>query len=87
MEWLDITNELLEDPMIACRGCDGLCDAFYALGSLNHMDELHVNLTDEFILEVINASIDARNSYCSLNGWDELPHVRLDEDGDYIWDI
>ena len=65
MEWMDIRNELLEDPMIACQGCDGLWD--------------------EFILEVINASIDGRNRYCSLNGWKELPHVII-EDGEFIWE-
>ena len=85
MEWLDITFALLEDPMIACRGCDGLCDAFYALDGLYHMYELQVNLTDKFILEVINASIDSRNGYCSLNGWKELPHVII-EDGEFLWE-
>lgn len=63
MEWLDIKAELLEDPLIAGQGCDGLWD--------------------EFILEVINASIDGRNRYCSLNGWKELPHVII-EDGEFM---
>ena len=87
MEWMDIRNELLEDPMIACQGCDGLWDAYHALDGLYHMYELHVNLTDEFILEVevINASIDGRNRYCSLDGSKELPHVII-EDGEFLWE-
>lgn len=85
MEWMDIRNELLEDPMIACQGCDCLWDAYHALDGLYHMYELHVNLTEEFILEVINASIDGRNRYCSLNGWKELPHVII-EDSEFIWE-
>ena len=83
MGWLNICYELIDDPMIKSCGCDGLIDAFYALKGLYHMFELNVDLDDEFILEVINASIDSRNRYCSLNGAEELPHVTIVE-GEFI---
>lgn len=82
MNWLDIVFELEEDEMINSCGCDGLVDAYYSLQGLYHMMELRVNLTDEFILEVINKSIDGRNRYCSLNGAKKLPYVTL-KNGEY----
>ena len=80
MEWYEIAGKLLEDPMIRSCGCDGLMDANDVLRGLFGMSEI-VGISDEFILKCINASIDARNRYCSLNGWEKLPKVELTENG------
>lgn len=84
MEWYEIVFELLDDDMIKSCGCDGLLDAYNSLKGLLGMCEL-IELTDEFILKVINASIDARNRYCSLNGAEKLPHVII-KNGEYEYD-
>lgn len=86
MKWLDIVDKLLEDPMIQSCGCDGLCDAYYSLNGLYHMAELFVNLTDEFVCEVINKAIDGRNRYCWMNGAEKLPKVAV-KDGDFFWNV
>lgn len=84
MKWYEIQFQLLDDPMIQSCGCDGLLDAYNTLKGLSGMCEI-MKLSDEFILEALNASIDARNRYTSLNGWDKLPHVKF-EDGEYEWE-
>ena len=84
MNWLDIVWELQEDEMIKSCGCDGLLDAYYSLKGLYHMMELRVNLTDEFILEVINKSIDGRNRYCSWSK-KKLPYVKI-KNGEFEWE-
>ena len=76
MEWWEIVFQLLDDPMIKSCGCDGLLDANNSLRGLLGMCEL-IKISDDFILEVINASIDARNRYCSLNGAEKLHHVAI----------
>lgn len=81
--WLDIVWVLQEDSMIKSCGCDGLLDAYYSLKGLYHMYELHVDLKDEFILEVMNHAIDGRNRYCGLNGEVKLDYVKL-VDGEFI---
>ena len=74
--WTDIVFELLDDPMIQSCGCDGLLDAHNALKGLFAMDELFMGKLDkDFVLEVINKSIDARNRYTWMNGWKKIPHV------------
>ena len=78
--WLTIANELL----CYAHPTD---DDFKLLVDLCLLYESNVNLTEEFILEVINTAIDSMNIYYSIEGISKLPHVRLDEDGDYIWDI
>lgn len=84
MEWYEIVFELLDDDMIKSCGCDGLLDAYNSLNGLLGMCEI-IRLTDEFILKVINASIDARNRYCSLNGAEKLPYVTI-KNGEYEYD-
>lgn len=85
MEWHEIVFQLLDDPMIQCCGCDGLLDAFCSLRGLTAMDELTMGgLSDEFILKIINLSIDARNRYTWMNGWEKLPYVENDG-GDWKW--
>ena len=84
MNWLDIVFELEEDEMIQSCGCDGLLDAFYSLKGLYHMSELQVNLTNEFILDVINHAIDGRNRYCGLVKMEKLPHVKI-KNGEFEW--
>lgn len=84
-DWLDIAFELQEDEMIKSCGCDGLLDAYYSLKGLYHMYELRVELTNEFILEVINKAIDGRNRYCGLNGAKKLEYVKI-EDGEFVWE-
>ena len=84
MEWYEIVFELLDDPMIRSCGCDGLLDAHNTLRGLLGMSELMHNserFDDEFILEAINCSIDARNRYCSLNGAERLPKVVIANGG------
>ena len=88
MDWRDIVFELLDDEMIQSCGCDGLLDAYRVLNGLFGMSELMISyerFDNDFILEAINSSIKARNRYCSLNGAEELPSVRLVED-EFIWD-
>ena len=83
MDWQDIVFKLLDDEMINSCGCDGLLDANRVLNGLFGMSEIMFSsdkFNDEFILEAINSSIQARNRYCSLNGDEELPSVRLVED-------
>ena len=80
MEYYEIVFDLLDDPMIQSCGCDGLLDAYNTLKGLLGMSELMHNsdkFDDEFILEAINLSIDARNRYTSLNGVEKLPKVIL----------
>lgn len=87
MEWRDIVFELLNDEMINSCGCDGLWDAYKVLNGLLGMSEIMFTsnrFNDDFILEAINASITARNRYCSLNGAKELNYVSL-KDGEFIW--
>lgn len=70
--------ELLDDPMIQSCGCDGLLDAHNTLKGLLGMSELmHSSdkFDDEFILEAINCSIDARNRYTVFNGAEKIPKV------------
>ena len=88
MEWYDIVFELLGDEMIKCCGCDGLWDGYRTLNGLLGMSEIMFSsnrFNDDFILEAINASIKARNRYCSLSGEKELNYVSL-KDGEFIWD-
>lgn len=84
MEWWEIKFELLDDPMIASCGCDGLLDAHHTLIGLSGMVELGL-IDKEFILKALNASIDARNRYCSLNGAEKLPHIIRNGD-DFQWE-
>jgi len=84
MEWYEIVFELLDAPMIQSCGCDGLLDAYRSLNGLLGMCEL-IKLSDEFILEVINASIDARNWYCPLNSAEKLHHVVIIDNG-FVFD-
>lgn len=79
-EWWEINFRLLDDPMIASCGCDGLSDAYHTLMGLGAMCELQL-IDEEFILKALNASIDARNHYCSLNGAEKLPKVIKNEHG------
>ena len=84
MKWWEIKFQLLDDPMIASCGCDGLLDAYHTLTGLSGMHEL--GLIDEgFILKALNASIDARNNYCSLNGAEKLPHV-IKKGDEFEWE-
>ena len=83
MKWPEIVFNLLGDPMIECCGMDGLWDANRTLCGLLGMCQI-MNLSDEFICEAINASINARNNYC-FNRLDELPYVII-ENGEYIWE-
>ena len=79
MDWQDIVFQLLDDPMIKSCGCDGLLDANRVLTGLLGMSEImHSSeyFNNAFILEALNASINARNRYCSLNGAAELPLVK-----------
>ena len=88
MEYYEIIFDLLDDPMIQSCGCDGLMDAYNTLRGLLGMAELIRNsdrFNDEFILEAINSSIDARNRYCSLNGAEKLNHVKVDN-GEFEWE-
>ena len=85
MEWWEKVFELLEDQMIASCGCDGLLDANKTLNGLLGMSELmfnHPTFTKEFIVDVMNRCIDARNRYCSLNGAEKLENVKV---GDFEW--
>lgn len=87
MEWYEIVFQLLDDPMIQSCGCDGLLDAHNTLNGLFGMSELmhdYNRFDDNFILEAINRSIDARNRYCSLNGEEKLPKVEI-KDGEFVW--
>lgn len=87
MQWYDIVFELLEDEMISSCGCDGLWDAYRTLNGLLGMCEIMFSsncFDDNFILEAINASIKARNRYCSLNGAKELNYVSI-KDGEFVW--
>lgn len=78
MEWDDICFMLLDDPMIQSCGCDGLLDAYNTIKGLFGMSEIMGDeITDEFICKAINASIDARNRYCSLNRAEKIPPVKL----------
>ena len=80
MEYYEIIFDLLDDPMIQSCGCDGLLDANNTLKGLLGMSELMHNsdkFDNDFILEAINLSIDARNNYTSLNGAEKLPKVIL----------
>ena len=84
-EWWEKAMDLLDDPMIASCGCDGLLDAYNALKGLFGMSELmfgHPNFTNEFIIDVMNKCIDARNNYCSLNGVEKLENVKME---DFEW--
>ena len=84
MESWEIIFQLLEDPMIDSCGCDGLMDAHNTLRGLVGMSELmhsSEKFNDEFILEAINCSIDARNRYCWMNGAERLPNVVLKNGG------
>lgn len=84
MEWYDIICELLKDKMIM-NGCmDGLYDANLTLNGLLGMCEL-MDLSDEFICEAINVSINARNRYCIFHDEKEIANVEL-IDGDFIWE-
>ena len=88
MEWYNIVFELLDDEMIKCCGCDGLWDGYRTLNGLLGMYEIMFSsncFNDDFILEAINASIKARNRYCSLSGEKELNYVSL-KDGEFIWE-
>ena len=82
--WSDIVFELLEDKYINSCMCDGLRDAYNVLNGLIGMSEI-MNITDEFILEAINASIKARNRYCSIYNMEEIGYVNL-VDGEFVWD-
>lgn len=82
--WWKIAGDLLDDPMIKSCGCDGLMDANDTLRGLFGMSEI-VGISDEFILKCLNASIDARNRYCCLNGAEKLPNVVLN-DGLFMYD-
>lgn len=84
MEWYEITGDLMNDEMIKSCGCDGLMDAYDVLRGLFGMSEI-VGISDEFILKCLNASIDARNRYTWMNGWDKIPHVKL-ENGEFEWE-
>ena len=84
MEYWEIVFELLDDPMIQSCGCDGLLDAYNTLKGLLGMSELmHSSdkFNDEFILEAMNCSIDARNRYTSLNGAEKIPNVIMKDGG------
>lgn len=88
MDWQDIVFQLLDDPMIKSCGCDGLLDANRVLTGLLGMSEImHSSeyFNNAFILEALNASINARNRYCSLNGAEKLPLVKW-EDYNFIWE-
>lgn len=88
MEYWEIVFELLDDPMIQSCGCDGLLDAYNSLRGLSAMDELMLGkLPRDFILEIINLSIDARNRYTWMNGWKKLPKVIMTENGEFEWDV
>jgi hypothetical protein len=85
--WVDIVFQLLEDPMIDSRGCDGLLDAYNALNGLLGITELmYDEISYEFICKVINASIKARNHYTFMNGAKEIPYVELKDDG-FFWEL
>ena len=83
MKWPEIVFELIEDPMIESFSMGGLWDANRTLQGLLGMREI-MDLSDEFICEAINASINTRNNYCSLSGQDELPQVNI-ENGEFVW--
>ena len=88
MDWQDIVFQLLDDPMIKSCGCDGLLDANRVLTGLLGMSEImHSSeyFNNAFILEALNASINARNRYCSLNGAAELPLVKW-ENYNFVWE-
>ena len=88
MEYWEIIFDLLDDPMIQSCGCDGLLDAHNTLKGLLGMSELMHNsdkFDNDFILEAINLSIDARNSYTSLNGAEKLPKVIINN-GEFEYD-
>ena len=88
MEYYEIVFELLDDPMIQSCGCDGLLDAYNTLRGLLGMSELmhgSDRFNDEFILEAINLSINARNRYCWMNGAEKLPHVVI-KNGEFEYD-
>ncbi|WP_405309895.1 hypothetical protein [Methanobrevibacter sp.] len=84
MNWHEIVFELLNDEMINSCGCGGLYDAYRALNGLFGMSEI-MDISDEFILDAINASIKARNRYCSLNGEKTLNYVSI-KDGEFVWE-
>ena len=84
-EWWEIKFRLLDDPMIASCGCDGLSDAYHTLMGLSGMSELGL-IDEDFILKALNGSIDARNRYCSLNGAEPLPKVIRNEFGFFFED-
>lgn len=88
MDWQDIVFKLLEDPMIKSCGCDGLIDANRTLNGLLGMSEIMQNneyFHNAFILQALNASINARNRYCSLNGAEKLNLVQW-IDYDFVWE-
>ena len=84
MNWHEIVFELLNDEMINSCGCDGLWDAYRVLNGLFGMCEI-MDISDEFILEAINASIKARNRYCFLSGEKALNYVSI-KDGEFVWE-
>jgi len=84
MKWPEIVFDLIEDPMIESCSMGGLWDANRTLQGLLGMREI-MDLSDDFICEAINASINARNNYCSFSGQDELPYVII-EDGEFLWE-
>ena len=89
MESWEIIFQLLEDPMINSCGCDGLLDAYDTLRGLVGMTELmHSSdrFNDEFILEAINCSIDARNRYCCFSGAEKIPNVVINENGGFEYE-
>ena len=92
MDWYEIVYTLLDDEMIKSCGYaeygDGLYDSNRALEGLIGMSEIMCNsekFNDEFILEVINSSIKARNRYCSFSKNNvELPYVEY-IDYEFVW--
>lgn len=87
MEWWEIVFELLDDPMIQSCGCDGLLDAYNTLKGLLGMCEIMPNdlFDNNFILTALNASINARNNYCALNGAEKLKPVKI-IDSEFVFD-
>ena len=74
----------LVDAILIQGGID-ITPSFYGEEPLPELD-ITCKKTDEFILEVLNTSIDYININCSLEGLDKFPYVYI-EDGKFLWDI
>ena len=84
MEWFEIVWELRQDKYIRnIENNSKLADSYYSLKGLVHMSDLGVELTDEFILEVINLAIEDRNKY--VNEAKKFEYVKI-EDGEFVWE-